>query len=253
MTERLEDSPWMRRYHDAAPGAPRLVCFPFAGGAASYFFALSQSLGPSVEVFAVQYPGRQDRIGEACLESVPALAAGVAQALSGVADERPLALFGHSMGALVAFETAITLSARGRAPSALLASASRGPSLPARRDPGSSTDEELIADLRALNGTDERILANAALMQLVLPMVRSDYRAVAAYRSAPDARVPCPITVLAGDADPVVDESEALAWGRHTTGDFRLRTFPGGHFFLDDHRDELQEEIRLLTDPALRP
>ncbi|MFD3328006.1 thioesterase II family protein [Streptomyces sp. NPDC058701] len=247
MTEQLEDSPWMRRYHDSAPGAPRLVCFPFAGGAASYFFALSQSLRPAVEVLAVQYPGRQDRIGEACLENVPELAAGVAEAVAGAADERPLVLFGHSMGALVAFETAIALSERGLAPRALLVSASRSPSVPARRDDGFTTDEELISDLRELNGTDEQLLRNAALMEVILPMVRADYRAVARYRSSPDAHVPCPITVLAGDQDPLVDESEALAWGRHTASDFRLRLFSGGHFFLDEHRDQLHKEIGLLT------
>lgn len=251
MTKEVEDDPWIRRYHPASPGAPRLLCFPFAGGSASYFFGLSQSLHPAVEVCAVQYPGRQDRLGEPLLESVPELAAGVAAAVAGTPDDRPVVFFGHSMGALVAFETALALSAHGRAPHAILASASRGPSVPSPREEGSWTDAELIADLRKLNGTDERLLSNAALMEVILPMVRGDYRAVDRYRGAPDARVACPVTVLAGDRDPLVHESQARAWEGHTTGAFRMRVFSGGHFFLEDHWDQLHEEIRLLSTAAL--
>ncbi|MFD5944980.1 thioesterase II family protein [Streptomyces collinus] len=253
MTEKLEGSPWIRRFHESVPGAPRLVCFPFAGGSASYFYELSQRLRAVAAVLAVQYPGRHDRMGEACVESVPELAAGVAEALAASADDRPVVFFGHSMGALVAFETAIALSGGDSAPRALLVSASRGPSVPARRDENFGTDAEIMADLRELNGTSEQLLANEALMQVVLPVVRADYRAVARYRSSPEARVSCPVTALTGDDDPLVDQSEARVWERHTTGGFRLRQFPGGHFFLDENRDRLSEELALLTASAAAP
>ncbi|MGW6411719.1 thioesterase II family protein [Streptomyces vinaceus] len=249
MATKIEDSTWLRRYHDSAPGAARLVCFPFAGGSASYFFGLSKRLQPQVEVIAVQYPGRQDRMGEGCMESVWDLAEGVAEALAPVGP--PTVFFGHSMGALVAFETAMALSGSPAAPRALLVSASRGASVPSRRADSFTTDEELIADLRELNGTDEQLLANTALMDVILPMLRADYRAVARYRAAPDARVACPITALAGDCDPLVDEVEAAVWERHTAGDFRLRHFPGGHFFLDEHQDDVVGELNLLMATAL--
>src|SRR5688572_26153562 len=102
MTSTLRtDDRWIRRFHPSPEAAARLVCFPHAGGAASFYFPMSEALSPAVEVLAVQYPGRQDRLAEAPLADINALADHITSGLSHL-DDRPLALFGHSMGSLVA-------------------------------------------------------------------------------------------------------------------------------------------------------
>ncbi|MEV6671061.1 alpha/beta fold hydrolase [Streptomyces sp. NPDC051162] len=243
MTEQ-NDSPWIRRFHPPAADAPRLVCFPFAGGAANCYFQLSRALSPEVEVLVIQYPGRQERLDEPCMESVQALADRIFDELSehGLADQ-PLTLFGHSMGSLVAFEVALRLQGHRTTPRSLIASGSRAPS--ARHEGSSSfTDEELIEELRNLNGTDEKLLLNQEFMTLVLTVLRSDYRAVASYHHASNSRLSCPITVLSGDQDPLVPAATAGAWEQHTSLAFRQQVFPGGHFFLDDHVDAIRQTVR---------
>ena len=106
---------WIRGFHPGADGAPRLVCFPHAGGSATFYFPLSRALAPSMEVLAVQYPGRQDRRAEPCIDSIDGLADEIVDALRPLTD-RPMALFGHSMGAVLAYETARSWEALGHAP-----------------------------------------------------------------------------------------------------------------------------------------
>ncbi|MEU6126216.1 alpha/beta fold hydrolase [Streptomyces sp. NPDC047123] len=224
---------WLRRYHDAASAPVRLVCFPFAGGSASYYFGLSGLLAPGVEVVSVQYPGRQDRHTERGLESVAGLADGVVAELP--ADGKPFALFGHSLGAIVAFEVARRL----RGPD--------GPGLPvhlfvsgglarAYRPAGRTgelADADILAHLRAMGGTDERFFTSPELQDLILPALRADYRAVASYDAPGPERLDCPITALIGDRDDRTSPEQAATWQERTSGAFDLRVLPGGHFYLD--------------------
>ncbi len=235
MTGQSDGTPWVRRFHPSGADAPRLLCFPFAGGAAGYYFPLSRALAPAVEVLVVQYPGRHDRLGEPCVDSVRDLADRISEELApSAATERPLTLFGHSMGALTAFEVALRLQERGATPRSLIASGSRAPSTRHQGDT-SFTDAELIQSLRQLNATDEKLLLNPDFLSIALPVLRSDYRAVATYHRTSDARLSCPITVLSGDQDPLVSVSGARAWARHTSSVFDQRVLPGGHFFLVEH------------------
>ncbi len=237
-------STWLRRFHQS-PGAPvRLVCFPHAGGAASYFFRLSKLLSPTVDVLGVQYPGRQDRFREPGIEDLGELADRVHEALTEVTD-LPVAFFGHSLGATLAFEVARRMA---RPPLVLFASARRAPS---RQRPPSEyvhvLDDERMADevLRLSNG-ENTLLRDSELRALFLPALRSDYRAIETYRpNPPDAAVACPIVAVTGDADPMTPVETAELWREHTTGDFTLKVFPGGHFYLEKHADDLG---RLIAD-----
>ncbi|KUJ64430.1 oleoyl-ACP hydrolase [Streptomyces albus subsp. albus] len=236
---------WIRRFQPAAADAPQLVCFPYAGGSASYYFPLAKALAPGIEVAAVQYPGRQERYREPCIDDIAALADAVYPAVRELAD-RPLALFGHSMGAVLAFEVALRLEERaGVKPEVLFTSGRRAPSRHRAEDNVYQRDDAgVIAEMRALEGTDSAVLQDPELMRLVLPALRSDYRAIETYRGAPDAAVSCPMVTLTGDADPKVGVDEARDWERHTTGDFDFRVLPGGHFFLNDHLPAIIEVIK---------
>ncbi|CAM5737924.1 Thioesterase OS=Streptomyces tendae OX=1932 GN=GUR47_36995 PE=3 SV=1 [Streptomyces tendae] len=218
---------WLRLFHRAHTDAPRLVCFPHAGGAASFYFPLSAALAPGAEVLAVQYPGRQDRRGEPCVDSVPALADAVVRELRQWQD-RPLALFGHSMGASVAFEVARRLEAEGSVPTALFVSGRRSPRLV--RDEGihRADDDALIAHLARLSGTDARILGDPELLELILPAMRADYRAAETYRWTPGPPLRCPLSVLTGDDDPQFSPAEARDWATHTTGAHQLTVCRAG-------------------------
>ncbi|AEH09984.1 MULTISPECIES: thioesterase II family protein [Protofrankia] len=243
---------WIRRFHPVADPARRLVCFPHAGGSAPFFFPLSQELsapaGPGrrgVDVLAVQYPGRQDRLGEPAVTSIAGLAEGIATALRPWAGE-PLTFFGHSMGAVVAFEVALRLRARGQdGPVRLIASGRRAPSrYRQRQDVHGRDDAGIVAELRQLAGTDPRLLGDEEILRMILPAIRADYTAVETYRSEPGAVLPCPVTVFTGDADPQVTLDEAQAWREHTIAGFDLRVFPGGHFYLAEDPGPVIAAIR---------
>lgn len=242
MTVPQPHSPWLRGFHRADPGAPRLFCLPHAGGNASYYFPFSARLAPRIEMLAVQYPGRQERFNEPCVESMHELAGLIAAELAEWTSE-PYALFGHSMGATLAFEVADLLRAQGTEPYALFVSGRRAPSVPAPGSVHLASDEELVADMKLLGGTDARMLDNPELLAAILPAVRSDYIATETYRFRGAPRLDCPITAFIGDIDPRVNTPQAKAWADHTTTAFRLRVFSGGHFFLVPHLQTIVDSI----------
>lgn len=240
-------SDWVRRFHRADTAAQRLICFPHAGGAASAYFRLSAELSPVVEVLALQYPGRQDRRHEPLIDDIDHLAEAIYRQLLGsdLAKERPTAFFGHSMGAIVAFEVARRLESRnGTVLRQLFASARRAPSRNRVEAVHRADDESVVARLVALNGTDAKLLADEELQALILETVRGDYRAIESYRYSPGPRLACPLTVLLGDADPLTTVDEARAWAGHTAEDFDLRMFPGGHFYIEANQSDVVRAIK---------
>jgi medium-chain acyl-[acyl-carrier-protein] hydrolase len=172
---------------------------------------------------------------------VEALAA--ALPLAGV----PFAFFGHSMGALIAFELARELARRGRpGPLHLFVSGRRAPQVPDREEPlHRLPDPEFVVRLRELNGTPEEVLANGELMQLLLPLLRADFAVHETYEYRPGEPLAVPISALGGIADPEVRRDDLEAWRPETRGAFRLRMLPGDHFFLLSAR-------RLVTEAVAR-
>jgi len=237
-----EEAQWLRRYQPAENPVGTLLCLPHAGGSASFFLPVARALAPDVDVVAVQYPGRQDRRTEPLIDDLVTLADRI-HALLAPAPQRPLALFGHSMGALLAFEIARRLEADGHRPAHLFVSGRRGPAT-FRDERAHRSDETIMADVRALSGTASALLGDEEMMRAALPSLRSDYKAVETYRCEPEASVACPVTVLTGDDDPKTTVDEAKAWDGHTTGAFDLRVFSGGHFFLSAHALEINRLLR---------
>jgi surfactin synthase thioesterase subunit len=240
---------WVSVSHPAPHSPVRLLCLPYAGGSASFFYPVSRALSPAVEVLAVQYPGRQTRRHEPGIDSIPEFADEIFAAVRHL-DDKPLAVFGHSMGAVLGYELALRLQDAGLpAPVRLFASGRRAPSRYRDERVHEATDAEVVAELRALSGTNEALLGDPEVLAMILPAIRSDYTAIERYRHQPDRRLDCPVTVLTGDSDPRVSREEAEAWAEHTSGPVELEVFEGGHFFLADRAAQV---IDLVADRLSR-
>ncbi|WP_405009707.1 thioesterase II family protein [Kitasatospora sp. NBC_01539] len=245
-------SRWLRRFHRADDATVRLVCFPHAGGAAGFYFPMSRALSPHVEVHAVQYPGRQDRRSEPGAVDIDELADEIVGALAPILDGSPLAFFGHSMGAVLAYEAARRLERQtGLSPVVLFASGRRAPCRHREENVHLKGDRALLEELRHLGGTAPELLDDPGVMRALLPAIRRDYQAIETYRHRPGAEPSCPIAVLTGDDDPRTTLDEARDWKHHTTGGCTLHVVPGGHFFLSDHTQDVAALItaRLLAGP----
>lgn len=243
MRDTADRNLWVQRFHPSPEGKVRLICFPYAGGSATYYFPLSKSLAPKLEVHAVQYPGRQERRRERCIDSIKDLAAQIAEALYGSTD-RPFALFGHSMGAIVAFETARHLQAAGREnPVKLFVSGRRAPSCRRLENIHRLDDNEIIAELLRIGITSPTLLEDEEIRAAILSAVRADYRAIETYEPESSPTLECATMVMFGDSDPQTSFAEALAWRNHCSGAFDIKVFPGDHFYLDSCQVEVADTI----------
>lgn len=219
---------WLRRY-DPRPGARlRLVCLPHAGGTAGAFRSWAALLPPTVELLVVQYPGREERLGEPVPTTMDELAGAVVGALAPLTD-RPYAVFGHSLGAVVGFETVLRLRRSGRPePERLFVSGREAPRHSRPGDVHRGSDAQVLEELSRLGGTPAEVLRHAELRAMVLDRVRADYRIAETYRPSAGL-LSCAITAVVGDADPDVLPVEAADWHEVTTGSFDLVVLPGDH------------------------
>lgn len=234
---------WIRSYGADQEAMPLLVCLPHAGGAATFYRHLASLISDHAAVWAIQYPGRQDRLRDPFSASMEELTRSVAAAVLALAGDRSITLFGHSMGSLVAFEVASLLESAGLRVQHLVASGRGAPSIPYTREVASGSDDDLVAELLRMEGTDPSVLVDPQVLELALPAVRADYRLLQGYAVAADETVRCPVTVLHGDRDPLAPPEEVHRWRDHSQGVVRFRAFSGGHFFLVEHAHEVAEEV----------
>ncbi|TMQ14017.1 MAG: thioesterase [Deltaproteobacteria bacterium] len=217
----------------ASAGELRLFCFAHAGGGAAFFYPWRAALAPDIAVTPVVLPGREARWREPPYRRMEALLAPLCDAVAAAID-RPFAFFGHSVGAVIAYEVAARLSTMVRgSPLCLVVSARRAPHLPSRRPPiHELPTERFLAELQALNGTADALLRDPALVQALLPGLRADFELNESYAPSVTKSLALPISALVGDRDPLVDVAEMRRWREVTTGTFGLRVFNGDHFFL---------------------
>ncbi len=239
MTPPAARSPWVQIRRPRPAARLRLICLPHAGGGASSYRDWAAHLPDDVEVVPVQLPGRESRFAEPPIESMGQL---VYSLLDGLAGHliAPFALFGHSMGALIGFELARRLPARGLAPVHLFASGCRAPHLPSRSpDWHTLPDPEFLAAITDLGGIPPELLAQRELLDMMLPTLRSDCILTETYVCHPQAPLGCPVTAFGGLRDNEVPPEDIRAWSQHTTGSFRAHLLPGDHFFVNTARSDL--------------
>ena len=237
----------VRRWFPASPivtgSRVPLFCFPHGGGDVLAFRGWQESIDSRVEIVAAALPGRERRIAEPLIPSIT----GLADALTEPTMERAtatFALFGHSMGALVALELAHRLTAAGRAPSLLVVSGSPSPG--ERRTATLSSalpDADFLDAMTNLGGVPHGLFDDPDMRELLLPILRNDYSACEEYR--PDLPTPLdvPLLVLAGDADPLCPPAALEGWAELTTQTTTFQMFPGGHFYLLDNVPGILELI----------
>lgn len=244
MTRPVTGTAWIKCPRPNPQARLRLFCFPYAGGAASLFRTWADRLPDTVEVCAIQLPGREERHREPLFTDLPSLIAALSADFTAFLD-RPFALFGHSVGALVCFELTRHLRQQNDPmPLHLFAAGRRAPQLPDTTPAlHNLPDDRFIAELRSYNGTPEIVLQNAELMDLFLPILRADFALNETYRYTAQLPLNCPISALGGLADHTVSLDSLKAWQMQTTASFDLQMFPGGHFFLKDAQDQLLQTI----------
>lgn len=233
-------NPWIAHARPNPRARLRLFCFPYAGGSAAIYRGWGERLPADVEVLPVELPGRASRFREPACRHLDEVVEQVAEGIGPQLD-KPFAFFGHSMGALIAYELARYLRRQGgAAPAWLWVSARRAPHLPVEDEPVHDLPEpEFLDRLRDLNGTPEEVLEHPELMQMMIPLLRADFEVNETYEFKEEPPLPVPISALGGLGDEEVTREHLEAWRRHTAAAFSLRMFPGDHFYLNDHRSSL--------------
>jgi|ABV56586.1 medium-chain acyl-[acyl-carrier-protein] hydrolase len=238
IAELVPESPYLWRARRAG-ARRRLICFPHAGAGAAAYADWVRWLPPEVELVAVQLPGRQNRIAEEPFTEVPRMVNVLAHALRPVLDG-PFAFFGHSAGAMLSYELARALHAAGRrGPDRLFLSAQPAPGRTEVRPLHGLPEDEFLAEMVALGGIDAEIAADPDVIGSLLDVLRADFELWERHVPTPGPPLDCPITVLAGDADPRAPRAELAAWRACTTAEFTTRFFTGGHFYLVDSLAEV--------------
>ncbi|MGV9740117.1 thioesterase II family protein [Nocardia farcinica] len=235
---------WLRQFQaPRTDSLPPLIVFPHAGAGASAYRAFAKTLAENFDVVVVQYPGRQDRAREAAAQTLPELAEGTLAAFRESAHHTgaPLTVFGHSMGAIVAFEFVRLAEAAGLPVRLLAASSAAAPGRIAELPGHPTEDEELLDHMTALNGTGAEVMGSRDVLRMALPVMKADYRAFDAYACPADVRIAAPVRVLGGDDDPFVAPRDLYAWSAHSSAEVAVTLFAGNHFYLNDHVEGIAE------------
>ena len=237
-------NPWILRCKGNSHRRLQLYCFAHAGASGAAFLSWQTAFDPSIEICAVQLPGRGARLAETPRVSISGLLDDLAALIARQGD-LPFALLGHSLGGLLAFELARRCQWQGLpTPSLLFVS---GCASPQRRRPPQALhhldDAGFIDALRVYNGTPRELLRNAEMMELALPALRADFQIAADYRYCPGPPLTVPIQVLAGRQDDRMTSTEAEGWQSETTQRCQVHWFDGDHFFIDSNRGAVQERV----------
>jgi medium-chain acyl-[acyl-carrier-protein] hydrolase len=248
------NSLWLQRFAPRPQAKARLFCFPHAGVGAAVYRPWAMALPADLEVCAIQLPGRANRLNEPAVTHLPELVSALVSVLQPHLD-LPFAFFGHSMGAVLSNEVARALQVTGAPmPRHLFVSGRRPPHWP-NPDPllHVLSDQDFVAEInRRYGGIPPEVAEHEELLALLLPALRADIRALETHLP-PAGRAPlaCPVTVFGGADDPLTPRPHLDGWRTETSAAFRVRVFPGDHFYLQPQKDALLADVSATLGPML--
>ena len=248
-TQASESSKWFFIQKPKPEAKLRLFCFPYAGGNTSIFRNWHEFLPDFVEVIAIRTPGRENRLNEQPISSLPLLVNEIEKNIQPLLT-KPFVFFGHSNGALTCFELARLLQRKKSVmPNGVILSAKSPPHrVNHKKHISQLPDNEFLIELAALKGTPPALLQNQELMELLMPMLRADFALSETFVYQDDIQLSCPAVLLYGSTDTISLE-EINAWGDLIQRSPQVREITGGHFFIDEQREQLLKVVeQLLTD-----
>lgn len=236
---------WLRDWSHGDDVALRVLCLPPAGAAAHIYRRWPQLLPPDIAVVAVELPGHGSRLSEPPLTRMADILRPLAAEAAALAD-RPLVVFGHSMGGTLGAELIRVLRREhGVRPSLMVAAACEAPRREPRKDYAPWLTEDGVLDfLHRMGGTPPELLADDDYLGMLLPVLRADLTMLSGPRPADDRPLDCPVRLYLGDRDPGVHPERAAAWRAESDGDFAVQTFDAGHFFVQERPGEVLRRLR---------
>lgn len=238
----MNPSPWFVSPRIDPNAEFRLFIFPYAGGSPAAFGKWTIE---NIECWTAHYPGRGSRYSEPLIKNIPSLVEPLSQAMYPFLD-KPFAFFGHSMGAVVAFELVRSMR-RNKLPQPKLffVSACGAPHLPDPHPPiHALSNDEFLAALQKLNGIPSELLRQPEAIQLLLPIVRADFEAIEIYQFVSDHPLEIPIVAIGGSYDPRVSRERLEGWSTQTNASFKLHIFDGDHFFIHTEKEKILDLIQ---------
>lgn len=245
----MRNDPWYLEYKKNPKAVVRLFCFHHSGGAASAYFPWLEELSSHIEMVAIQLPGRENRFQEPLTNNLKFITTSLRQGFEPYKD-KPFFTFGHSLGGLISFEFIKSIyKYYSLYPRHMMISATKAPHLPFRMKPLSSLEcATLKKELQAYNGINESILKNDEVLELFLPIIRSDFSISETYHLDDPAQLPCDILAFSGQDDHTVNAEEIRGWSSYTTEKFDHISFPGGHFFIKNNVKNIVKHINQLAE-----
>jgi len=237
-------NPWFGKRGVKGGADLKLFCFPYAGGSSLVYRSWAKLLPENVQVIPVELPGRGSRLKESPFVSLPDLVVALTDAICPILDG-PYAFFGHSMGAMIAFELARSVCRQlDSQPEVLFVSGRRAPQIPDTAQPSYNLpDEEFLSELKRIDGTPREVLEHSELMGLMMPLLRADFQVVQTYEYRPGVSLGCPISAFAGTADAEETRDLVSAWGEQTRSRFISHMIEGDHFFIRSSEGQLLQAI----------